>query len=59
MHAWNSIEQGDLLPSEGVIKEPGGRSRGGCRHGQVQGVLASVEEAMEESWKQGRCRLGQ
>ena len=41
--------------------EPGGRSRGRCRPGHVQGGLAVGEGAMEESggWSRGRGRLEQ
>ena len=45
------------------MKEPGGQTRGRCRHGQVQGGSAPGERAMEEpgsrSRGRGRYRLGQ
>ena len=56
MQAWTSTVQGDLAPSEGAMKEPGGRSRGRCMHGQVQGGSAPVERAMEEPGSRSRCR---
>ena len=42
------------------MEEPGGRSRGRCRIGQVQGGSAPGERAMEEPGgrSMGRCMLG-